>query len=144
MVKTLEEIRSKIEDGLSKLHNRCDKVKKNSKIKRKKRSDYLESALIKEGQKITGVQGVFIMADLLTARIAKICINGMVSAGHDIEDVYKKQVDKYKLNLREQAQVMELLDNMGYALRQDRGYSSDEDVDVSSSNNIDWAANYRG
>jgi hypothetical protein len=55
----------------------------------------------------------------------------------------KRQVSKYKLNDREQAQVMQLLADMGYPLRQDRGYLADEDVDTTSSDNFDWAANYR-
>lgn len=144
----IEEVRSKIDDGLARLQQRLDKVKKTKKSNRKKKAELevFESseAMIKEAQKITGVQGVFIMADLLTSRIARVCINGMVSAGHDIEDIYAKQVKKYNLNVREQAQVMQLLSDMGYPLRQDRGYMPDEDVEVSSSDNMDWAANYKG
>lgn len=140
----IEEVRSKIDEGLSSLHGRLDKVKKSTKARRKKKSDYVESSLIKEAQKITGVQGVFVTVDLLTSRIARVCINGMVSAGHDIEDIYAKQVKKYNLNDREQAQVMQLLADMGYPMRQDRGYLPDEDIDITSSDNFDWAANYKG
>jgi hypothetical protein len=66
----------------------------------------------------------------------------MVSAGHDIEDLYERQVKKYKLNEREKAEVMQLLDDMGYRLAHDRGYLADEDVDYASSDNMDFAANY--
>jgi hypothetical protein len=68
----------------------------------------------------------------------------MVSAGHDIEDLYARQVKYYKLSTREQAEVQQLLSDMGYAVRQDRGFMPDEDFDVSSSDNMDWAANYKG
>jgi hypothetical protein len=138
----IESVRATIDDGLSRLHERLDKVKKKSKSRRKKKAEF-SSEMIKSAQKITGVQGVFVTVDLLTSRIARVCINGMVSAGHDIEDLYKRQVSKYKLNDREQAQVMQLLADMGYPLRQDRGYLADEDVDATSSDNFDWAANYR-
>lgn len=138
----IESVRATIDDGLSRLHERLDKVKRKSKSRRKKKAD-ISPEMIKSAQKITGVQGVFITVDLLTSRIARVCINGMVSAGHDIEDLYQKQVNKYKLNDREQAQVMQLLSDMGYPLRQDRGYLADEDVDTTSSDNFDWAANYR-
>lgn len=138
----VEEVRSQIDSGIARLHDRLDKVKKSKKTKRKKAD--VDSALVKEAQKITGVQGVFVTVPLLISRIARVCINGMVSGGHDIEDMYSKQVKKYKLSDREQAEVMQLLADMGYAMRQDRGYLPDEDVDVASSDNFDWAANYKG
>lgn len=139
----IEGVRSQIDEGLSRLHDRLDKVKKHSKSRRKKKAD-VDSALIKEAQKITGVQGIYVTVPLLISRVARVCINGMVSAGHDIEDIYGKQVKKYKLNEREQAETMQLLADMGYPLRQDRGYMPDEDVDFASSDNMDWAANYKG
>lgn len=140
----VEEVRSEIEKGISRLHDRIDKIKSSKKPKRKKSSFVEIPELVKEAQKITGVQGIYVTVPLLISRIARVCINGMVSAGHDIEDMYSRQVKKYKLSEREQAEVMQLLSDMGYALRQDRGYMPDEDVDVASSDNFDWAANYKG
>jgi ElaB/YqjD/DUF883 family membrane-anchored ribosome-binding protein len=139
----VEEVRAQIENGISKLHDRLDKVKQSKKKPKKKKADQ-ENSLVKEGQKITGVQGVFVTVPLLISRIARVCINGTVSAGHDIEDLYKRQVAKYKLNDREQAEVQQLLFDMGYPIRQDRGYMADEEVDIASSDNFDWAANYKG
>lgn len=140
----IEEVRAKIDDGISRLNQRLDKVKKNKKSNRKKKSNIeLDDSIIKEAQKITGVQGVYITVPLLVSRIARVCINGMVSAGHDIEDLFEKQANKYKLNEREKAEVMQLLSDMGYPLRQDRGYLLDEDLDVSDGG-ADWAVNYKG
>jgi ElaB/YqjD/DUF883 family membrane-anchored ribosome-binding protein len=139
----VEEVRAEIEKGISRLHDRVDKIKSSKKTKKKKSAEF-ESELVKEAQKITGVQGVFVTVPLLISRIARVCINGMVSAGHDIEDLYARQVKQYKLTDREQAEVMQLLADMGYALRQDRGYMPDEEVDPASSDNYDWAANYKG
>jgi hypothetical protein len=139
----IEAVRSQIDEGLSRLHDRLDKVKKHSKSRRKKKAD-VDYTLVKEAQKITGVQGIYVTVPLLISRVARVCINGMVSAGHDIEDIYAKQVKKYKLSDREQAETMQLLSDMGYPLRQDRGYMPDEDVDFASSDNMDWAANYKG
>jgi hypothetical protein len=68
----------------------------------------------------------------------------MVSGGHDIEIIYADQVKKYKLNERERAEVKWLLYDMGYPMRGDRGFMPDEDFDASSSNNYDYAANYKG
>lgn len=143
----IEEVRSKIDEGQSRLQQRLDKVKKSKKHQKKRSKADLELdslGLVKEGQKITGVQGVYIMVPLLISRIARVCINGMRSAGHDIEDLYERQVKKWALTDREQAEVMQLLADMGYPLRQDRGFMPDDDLEVSDSDNMDWAANYKG
>lgn len=136
----VEEIRAKIEDGIERLYNRRDKIK-STKKRKKKSSEEVE--LVKEAQKITGVSGIYVTVPLLISRVARVCVNGTVSAGHDIENLFKQQVKKYKLNDREQAEVMQLLSDMGFPLRQDRGYLVDEDVDETSSNNFDWNANYK-
>src|SRR5574338_636154 len=140
----IEKVRAIIDNGIERLQDRLDKVKSSKKKTRKKKSELEVEGLVKEAQKITGVQGIYIVAPLFASRIARVCINGMVSAGHDIEDLYARQVKKYNLNDREQAEVMQLLADMGYPLRQDRGFMPDEEVDIASSDNMDWAANYKG
>jgi hypothetical protein len=141
----IEKVRSTIDSGIERLHERLDKVKKSKKTSRKKKSDFeTEEGLVKEAQKITGVSGVYVMVPLLISRVARVCINGMVSAGHDIEDLFDRQVKFYKLNVQQQAEVMQLLADMGYLVRQDRGFMPDQDVDPRSSDNMDWAANYPG
>jgi hypothetical protein len=190
----VEKIRAQLDDGLSRLRDRLDKVKdskKSSKKKKKTAADlqseintvlerfadedlqawvedtglpgeewtaekvivqlanngcepgYEEMGLSKVAQKITGVQGVYVTVPLLISRIARVCINGTVSAGHDIEDLYKRQVDKYKLDDREQAEVRQLLWDMGYPMREDRGFFPSDDLEVYDTDNMDWAANYR-
>jgi hypothetical protein len=143
----VEKVRSQLDEGLSRLQGRLDKVKdsKKSSKKRKKTADYEmdDEGFVKEAQKIIGVSGVYITVPLLISRIARVCINGTVSAGHDIEDLYNRQVKKWNLTEREQAETMQLLFDMGYPLRQDRGFMPDDDIEVSDSDNMDWAANYR-
>lgn len=141
----IEEVRSKIDDGLSRLSDRLEKVKKTKKNYKKKKADLEVEhvGLVKEAQKITGVQGIYVTVPLLISRIARVCINGTVSAGHDIEDLYKRQSDLYKLNTREKAEVMQLLSDMGYPLRQDRGFMPEDALEVYDSNGMDWASNYK-
>ncbi len=191
----VEKIRSQLDEGLSRLHARLDKVKESKKSSRKKKKtaqdlsaqinevlerwtdediqDYVANAsvpgeewdaqkaihqianggeepgfegegLVRIAQKITGVSGVVVTVPLLISRIARVCINGTVSAGHDIEWLYSNQVKKYKLDDREQAEVRQLLWDMGYPLREDRGFFPEDDLEVYDSDNNDWAANYRG
>lgn len=142
----IEEVRSKIDDGLARLHDRLEKVKKTKKKYKNKKADenFELNGIVKEAQKITGVQGIYVTVPLLISRIARVCINGMVSGGHDIEDLYDRQVKLYKLNTREKAEVMQLLADMGYALRQDRGFMPEDALEVSDSDGMDWNSNYKG
>lgn len=138
----IEKVRAIIDNGIERLHDRLDKVKSSKKKPKKKKADEAYEGLVKEAQKITGVQGIFVTVDLLTSHIARVCINGMVSAGHDIEDLFERQASYFNLDKRERAQVIQLLDDMGYAMRRDRGFMPDQDFDAASSDNMDWAANY--
>lgn len=134
----VEESRVKIDDGISRIFNKLEKIKKFKKSKRKK-----TASLVKEGQKIAGVQGIVVTVPLLISRIARVCINGMVSGGHDIEDLFHRQAEKYDLTVREKAEVITLLGDMGFPMRMDRGYLEDEEVDARSSDNFDWSASYQ-
>jgi hypothetical protein len=145
----IEAVRAEIDDGVARLHARLDKVKKNKKSSRKKKASeeddgFETTGIVKEAQKITGVQGVYVTVPLLISRIARVCINGMVSAGHDIEDLYARQVKFYKLSDREQAEVQQLLFDMGFPLRQDRGFMPEDALVVNDSNGMDWATNFTG
>jgi len=153
-----ESAREQIENGLERLVDRLEKVKKN-KFKRhsKKSKAWAELAglvknsseetssddLVKEASKAVKITGITITVPLLISRLARVCINAMVSAGHDIEDVFQAQVKEYDLDKREQAELSQLLSDMGYGMIQDRGYPVGTQVNTYE-NNFDWAANYKG
>lgn len=137
----IEDARKAIHDGIDRLEERLERLSAGRKKKNKKKADE-ENGLVKEAQKITGVSGVMVTVPLLISRIARVCINGHVSAGHDIEELFAKQVDKYKLTDREQAETLQLLEDMGYPVRRDRLNLTNEKMDIASSDNGDWAAQY--
>lgn len=136
----IEDTRSKIEDGIDRLYERLDKIKK--KTKKKKAEFVVDETLVKEAQKAAGVRGIYVMAPLFISCIARTLINGHISAGHDMEDMFKKLATKYKLNDREKMETIQLLSDMGFPVRLDRGLMGD-DIDTTSSDNFDWAANYK-
>lgn len=133
----LEEARRETHNAVQRLEDALDKL--NEGYGRKKAS---KEDIVKEGQKATHVGGIIITVPLLISRVARVCINGSVSAGKDIEDLFARQVKKYNLSDREQAETMTLLSDMGYPLRRDRGFLADEGIDTTSTDNFDWAANY--
>lgn len=133
----------KIDEGIEKLQDRIEKVKKSKK--KNKKADYEEEGLVKEAQKIFGVQnGVSIVVPLFISSLARVCVNGMVSGGHDLEDMYRKLVKKFKLTDREKMELIQLLQDMGLPMIRDRGLLPEEGLDPTSSDNMDLAANYKG
>ncbi len=139
----IEEVRSNIDEGLDRLHERLDKIKKSKKSKRKK-SASSDPEFIKEAQKISGVQGTMVSVPLTVSAIARICINGVVSAGKNLDDLFQRLASKYDLTKREQAEVAWLLTDLGFPLRGDRGFFPDDEVDSTSDDNFEWIANYPG
>ena len=142
-----ERAREQIENGLERLIDRLESVKvdKYKRHKKKKSKSWAEEeGIVKEAQKATRITGISITVPLLISRIARVCINGMVSAGHDIEDMFKRQVDEYTLDKREQAELSQLLSDMGYPMMQDRGQPVGEPVQTWKNDNFDWSAQYRG
>jgi len=139
-----ERAREQIEEGLERLVDRLEKVRtdKYKRHAKKKSKSWAEEAGIVKEANTTRITGITITVPLLISRIARVCINGMVSAGHDIEDMFKRQAEEYKLDKREQAELSQLLSDMGYPMRQDRGYPVGEPVDVTRSDNFDWGAQY--
>jgi hypothetical protein len=141
-ISQVENARKEIREGVKRLKERLERLTVGTKKKKVKSSTEYQDMIVKEAQKISGVNRTTITVDILLARVAKVCINGMVSGGHDIEKVFDAQVKKYGLNVREQASVLQLLEDFGYAIRRDRGFLRDEEIDVGSSDNFDWAAQY--
>jgi hypothetical protein len=142
-----ERAREQIENGLERLLDRLESVKvdKYKRHKKKKSKGWAEEAgMVKEAQKATNITGITITVPLLISRIARVCINGMVSAGHDIEDMFKRQVEEYSLDKREQAELSQLLADMGWPMIQDRGHPVGTPVDIWRNDNYDWSSQYRG
>lgn len=139
----LEKARSEIYDGIDRLQARLDKlesIKNPMKRKKKKASeDDLNEGFVKQAKSIHFEVNVPYFISLL----ARICINASVSAGHDIEDVFSDLAKKYELTKQQKLEVVTLIEDMGYAsVWRDRSKMLDEEIDLTSSENGDWAAQY--
>jgi hypothetical protein len=137
-IDTVQGARDEILEGIKRLEERLKRLETGSA----KKAEAQPELIVKEAQKITGVKGIMVTVPLLISRLARVCINGSVSGGKDIEEIFKKQVKQYDLTKREQAELLQLLEDMGYPIRRDRGIPVDEDIDITSSDNPEWAANY--
>ena len=141
-IKAVENARDEIQDGIKRLEERLDKVRENKypRRKKKKKSEQENNAILKEAQKAAKF---IVTVPIFESYIARTCINSMVSAGKDIEVTFNHMTSMYKLSSREQAAIMQLMSDMGYAMRWDRGLPR-EKVDTSSTDNYDLMANYPG
>lgn len=139
---TIEDVREKIEDGLDRLKERLDQIsdgKKKGKIKKNSSESY---EIVKEAGTPT-IQGIVVTVPLLIHRLARVLINGTVSAGHDISDMFVKLVKKYDLTKREQAELQQLVADMGYPVSlMNRGFAPGEEFDLRDGD-FDFASNYQ-
>jgi hypothetical protein len=134
----LEEARKELYSGIDRLEDALEKLKSNYK----KKKGSTDPELVKEAKQMK-IDGLIITVPAIISLIATVCINGTVSGGHSIEEIFDKQAKEYDLTKREQSELMFLLENMGYAMpRRDRGYPRDHQMDYSSSSNFDFGANY--
>jgi hypothetical protein len=142
----IESVRSEIDDGIARLHDRIERVEtaKGKGKKRKKKAE-VELGMVKQGQKATNIAGIVITVPLLVSSVARTCINSCISAGKDIEDTFKKQCEYFSFDKRERAELKQLLADMGFPMGAyyDRGYNEDELFDPSSEDNFDLAQNFQ-
>jgi hypothetical protein len=131
-----EDARISMEDGMGRL---------DKELVRRKKKAALNSGITKEAQKIASIGGIIVTVPIFISRIARVCINGTISGGKDIEDLFRRQADKWKLTDREKVEVIQLIQDMGYPMpRSDRGFMVDdkEPYQRSSENNFDYPPNY--
>lgn len=144
-VSAVENMRDEIHKGIVRLEERLEKINSNKykKPSKKKRADEDQDGLVKEAQKIAGIGKIVITVPLLISHIVRVCINGTVSAGKDMEDTFKKLAEKYKLTPRERVEAIQLLEDYGWPLRH-REVNFDEDFDPTSGNNIEYIQQFNG
>lgn len=138
-VKAIEVVRKWIFDSISTLEEILEQRHNNDYSKKKATDGDLK--IVKEARTpFSG--GIIVSVPLLISRCARVCINGTVSAGHDITRLYNDQVKKYSLNIREQAELAQHLEDMGFPLRTDRLMLPDEEIQIDNGRG-DLASNYK-
>ena len=140
-VAQVEKIRDEIFDGIERLEDRQEQLHSSKRSKKSKKSSEEFNAIVKEASKSAAF---VVTVPLFISSLARTCLNAMVSNGKDIEQTFDYLAKKFDLTKREEAELMQLLSDMGYAMRRDRGLFRDEEFDVTSTDNPELAANYPG
>lgn len=138
----LERAREEILQGIDRLEERLEVVetKKFKKNKKKKKADEDFDGLVKEGHQALRFE---VQVPVFISHLARIIINGHVSAGHSMEKTFEDLDKKFKLDDRERASVVQVIQDMGYPIFGDRFYGAGEKYDPTSSDNYDFMANYQ-
>lgn len=140
-IDAVENARDEIHKGLDKLYDRLEKVMENKGYKRKKKAS---EEIAKTAGKATRINGISVTVPLFISGVVRTCLNSMISAGKDVEDCFQELVKKYDMTDREIFEAIQLFSDMGYAIRRPRGYNLDEEIDYTSTDNLDYMANYPG
>lgn len=132
-----EDARFEVESGIDRLDGELQK--------RRKKAFKSSNEITKEAQKTPGVGGIIVTVPLLVSSIARTCINSTISGGKDLEHVFKRLAEKYKLSDREKLEVVQLLNDMNFPIRRDNGFMVDdkEEYGYSSENNYNHVPNYQ-
>jgi hypothetical protein len=133
--KVVEQVREQLEDALDGL-SRMTKQKR----KQKRRGEDYQEGLKKEG---TTPQIQMIVTPFQRA-IAGALINGKVSGGRDIEELWKDAKKKYKMNDREELEILQILADMGYPIFKDRLRLGDDNDPTRDKDHGEWQSEYFG
>ena len=126
-----EQAREEIEKGIERLIERLDRLKskKFNKGKKNKKAEEVAPGIVKTAE--TSFPGeMSINIPYFISFIARTCIESVVQAGKDLNEMFIKLSKDYDLDKREKAQVICLFKDMGYPLIIDRGQLDKKDIDV--------------
>jgi len=136
--KFIEQCIDELEMGLESL----DSLKKNRKKMRRHSEDEMGDGLVKEANTPT-FTGIQVQISEFESSIVRALINGVVSGGRNMDELYEKAKKKYDFTPREEVAIFQILNDFGYPTFQDRLRIGDEKVDTSKSEEGgEWTANY--
>lgn len=92
-------------------------------------------------QKIAGLPVLNVYMTPFERAVVGTIINGTVSGGKNIEEMYERLKNKYNFTPREELAFQQLISDYGYPVYKDRALLN-EPADPASGNNAEWQTNY--
>jgi len=132
-----EEARDMIIEELDKLSKRLQKIIS----KKEKKAGNERGDLIKEAE-TSMVGNIQVVVPYLISFIARVCIEASVQGGKDMKDTFEKLGKEYKLDKREQVQVIQLIKDMNYPLNLNRIRILDGILDINDGEG-EWIKGYQ-
>lgn len=138
-VPVIDKQRVVIQNNIDQLQYLLDGIKK---TKRNRKAEDNNGDIIKEANtpKHTGLQTIM---TLFESAIVRSLINGVVSGGRNMEELFEIAKEKYDISEREELAIFQAITDLGYPTFKDRLRIGDDDQDVSDSENFgEWQTQY--
>jgi hypothetical protein len=141
----VDKARTLIEQHVERLEDMLDgmnRLKQNRRQLRRRRGDDEQDGLTKEGAS-PAFYGFQINITPFQAALARAFINGVVSSGRNMDEMWEAMKKKYKLNDRDELEMVQVLYDMGYPEFKDRLRIGEETDDPSRTKGYgEWMSNY--
>ncbi len=135
--KVVEQVRDQLEDALDSLSHATKQRRKT----RKRRGEDDHDGLKKEGT-TPHFNGFQMVITPLQRAITGALINGTVSGGRDLEELWKDAKKKYKMDDREELEILQILADFGHPEFRDRLRLGDDNDPTRDEGHGEWQSNY--
>lgn len=140
-VPAIDKQRSLVQHNIDQLESLLNSVK-NVRKNKGRRAEVEQDGIVKEAGTPMYL-GIQTNMTLFETAIVRTLINGVVSGGANMEELYEILKEKYDFSEREELALFQALSDMGYPTFKDRAKIGDKDQDVSDSKNIgEWQRQY--
>lgn len=141
-VDVIDDVRKKIQYNIDQLDHMLTSWKDLQRGRKgKKKADDSSEVIVKEAGTPMYL-GLQTNMTLFETAIVRALINGVVSGGRNMDELFEVAKEKYGLTDREELAIFQALSDMGYPTFKDRLKIGDEDQDPSSSNIGEWQSQY--
>lgn len=130
-----------LQDAIDSLHAMKQTRRQQRRQHRRRADEDFDDTMTKEATAphFTGFQMV---VTPFQRAIVGALINGKVSGGRNIEELWSEAKEKYKMDAREELEVLQLLADMGYPEFKDRLRLGDDENPSRKDGFGEWASNY--
>lgn len=144
-VSKVDEIRKIVDSYKDQVQDALDGIDMMTKQKRnirRRKADEENGELIKEATTPT-FNGLQVQISAFERAIVGAMINGAVSGGRNIEELYKSAKEKYKFSEREELAILQILADFGYPTFKDRLMVGEKNGDPTRTENFgEWQSQY--
>lgn len=141
----VDKARSLIEQNIEQLENMIDginQLKKNRRQIRKRRGEEEGEGITKEGT-APHFSGFQMVITPFQSAISRALINGVVSGGRNMEELWEDVKKKYKMTDREELEIVQILADLGYPQFKDRlRVGENLDDPTRTENHGEWQSQY--
>lgn len=145
-VKKVDEIRNLIGRYRDEVQDALDGIemmtKQKRNMRRRRAEDEGEGELVKEAT-TPPFKGIQVQMSAFERAVVGAIINGAVSGGRNIEELYKEAKTKYKFSDREELAILQIMADFGYPIFKDRLTIGSKDEDPTREDNLgEWQSQY--